>query len=162
MNSSGSILTRRCTMLGQRGPALCSIGVMFVLILRLEACHRTLTYCVTSGAVLIFGVLVDMAGPSYSANTGHWPIAGLMLVHRLRRWSNINPALFQRHVFSGPCVCSGGCVWWLPLVIKNSVGPMLCRCWGRIFAAALSLTITARGSTLAVRIWRLQTSDSDV
>ena len=24
----------------------------------------------------------------------HWPIAGLMLVHRLRRWHNIKPTLF--------------------------------------------------------------------
>ena len=31
----------------------------------------------------------------------HWPNAGLMLVHRLRRWPNINPALGQRLLFAG-------------------------------------------------------------
>ena len=33
--------------------------------------------------------------------TRRWPAAGLMLVHRLRRWPNIRPAAGQRLVFTG-------------------------------------------------------------
>ena len=40
------------------------------------------------------------------ANTGRIANAGLMLVHRLRRWPNIKPALAQRLVFVGVgCIC---------------------------------------------------------
>ena len=35
------------------------------------------------------------------ANTKRWHSAGLMLAHRLRRWSNIKPALCQHLVFAG-------------------------------------------------------------
>ena len=34
-------------------------------------------------------------------NTRHWPTAGLMLVHRLRRCPNIEPILGQRLRFAG-------------------------------------------------------------
>ena len=34
----------------------------------------------------------------YSANTKHWSNAGLMFVHRLRRWTNVKTALGQRLV----------------------------------------------------------------
>ena len=34
-------------------------------------------------------------------NTARWTNAGLKLVHRLRRWTNIKPALVQRIVFAG-------------------------------------------------------------
>ena len=37
----------------------------------------------------------------FPANTRHWPNAGSMLAHRLRRWSNIDPALGQCLVFAG-------------------------------------------------------------
>ena len=33
------------------------------------------------------------------SNTRRWPNAGLMLAHRLRRWSNISPVLGYRVVF---------------------------------------------------------------
>ena len=36
---------------------------------------------------------------SYPANTSHWSIVGLMLVHRLRRWPNIKPTMTRRLVF---------------------------------------------------------------
>ena len=36
---------------------------------------------------------------NFPANTRH--IAGLMLAHRLRRWTNIIPTLGQRFVFAG-------------------------------------------------------------
>ena len=35
------------------------------------------------------------------ANTRRWPNAGLLLAHRLRRWTNNSPALGQRIVFAG-------------------------------------------------------------
>ena len=35
------------------------------------------------------------------ANTKHSANVGPMLVHRLRRWTNIAPTLFERHVFAG-------------------------------------------------------------
>ena len=35
------------------------------------------------------------------ANTKYWPNAGLMLVHRLRRWPNIKPPLGECPVFGG-------------------------------------------------------------
>ena len=35
------------------------------------------------------------------ANKRRSPNTGLMLAHRLRRWSNINPALGERLVFAG-------------------------------------------------------------
>ena len=37
----------------------------------------------------------------YPANTRHSPNAGTMLVHRLRRWPNIVPALGERLVIAG-------------------------------------------------------------
>ena len=36
-----------------------------------------------------------------SANIIHWTNARLMLAHRLRRWTNITPALIQRAVLAG-------------------------------------------------------------
>ena len=39
-------------------------------------------------------------GP-YPANTRRWPNIELMLVHRLRRWTNISPTFDQRLVFAG-------------------------------------------------------------
>ena len=35
------------------------------------------------------------------ANTKHWTNVGSMLTHRLRRWSNIDPTLYQCLVFAG-------------------------------------------------------------
>ena len=35
------------------------------------------------------------------ANTTRWPIAGLVLVQRRRRWTSISPELGQRVVFAG-------------------------------------------------------------
>ena len=37
----------------------------------------------------------------YSANTTRSPNAGLMLAHRLRRWTSISPALSERVVIAG-------------------------------------------------------------
>ena len=37
----------------------------------------------------------------YPADMRHWPNAGLMLVHRQRRWPNNKPALGQRRVITG-------------------------------------------------------------
>ena len=37
----------------------------------------------------------------YPANTTHWNNVGSMLAHRLRRWLNIKPTLFQCVVFAG-------------------------------------------------------------
>ena len=37
----------------------------------------------------------------YPANTRRSPNVGLMLGHRLRRWSNITPTLGERLVFAG-------------------------------------------------------------
>ena len=36
-----------------------------------------------------------------SANKSHWPNAGSMLVHRLRRWPNIEPATGESIVLAG-------------------------------------------------------------
>ena len=38
---------------------------------------------------------------TYPANTRRSPDAGLMLVHRLRRWPNIKPASGERFVIAG-------------------------------------------------------------
>ena len=34
-------------------------------------------------------------------NKSHWNTDGLKLCHRLRQWTNIKPALFQCHMFTG-------------------------------------------------------------
>ena len=48
----------------------------------------------------------SMGSPHYiPANTRHSPNAGLMLAQRLRRWSNINPALGDRLVIAGLLGC---------------------------------------------------------
>ena len=41
----------------------------------------------------------------WPANMRHWPNAGLLLVHRLRRWPSSKPALGQRLMFAGWRVC---------------------------------------------------------
>ena len=41
------------------------------------------------------------SGHIHAANTRCWYNAGLLLAHRLRRWSNIKPALGQHLVFVG-------------------------------------------------------------
>ena len=40
-------------------------------------------------------------GPAFPANTRRSPNADSMLVHRLRRWPNIESALGERLVFAG-------------------------------------------------------------
>ena len=40
----------------------------------------------------------------YPADTRHSPKVGLMLAHRLRRWSNIQPALCECLVFAGQLI----------------------------------------------------------
>ena len=42
------------------------------------------------------------------ANTTHWNNVGLMLAHRLRRWPNIKPTLFQCVVFAGESATDDG------------------------------------------------------
>ena len=37
------------------------------------------------------------------ANTRRWPVAGLIMVHRLRRWTSIKSAAGQRLVLAGTC-----------------------------------------------------------
>ena len=39
------------------------------------------------------------------ANMRHWPNAGLIMAHHLRRWANIGPALGQCFVFAGIPLC---------------------------------------------------------
>ena len=73
-------------------------------------------------------------------NTKRWHSAGLMLAHRLRRWTNIKPALCQHLVFAGISISilySGetGLLMrhskikrWYPIMkaILNSVGQICC------------------------------------
>ena len=57
---------------------------------------------------------MDSATP---ANTRHQPNAGPMLVHRLRRWPDIGPALGRCLVFAeSPSWCGP---WILTLVIRE-------------------------------------------
>ena len=55
------------------------------------------------------------------ADTRHWPNAGQMLTHRLRRWANIRPALGQRLV-------PAGIIFWDSLTFECV--PRVCFTWG--------------------------------
>ena len=48
-----------------------------------------------------------------SVNPRSWTDAGLMLFQRMRRWTNINPALCQRLVFTGMCHVNCHCLWMI-------------------------------------------------
>ena len=54
---------------------------------------------VTSWSVMF--IMISSVNRPTPANTTHWNNVGLMLGHRLRRWPNIKPTLFQCVVFAG-------------------------------------------------------------
>ena len=59
---------------------------------------------------------------NFPANTRRWRIAGLMLAHRLRRWTNIIPTFGQRF----------GLLDWYLFQQTRGIHPMLFQCWASV------------------------------
>ena len=51
--------------------------------------------------MLAIGLAAELTARQLWADLSHLPTAGLMLVHRLRRWTNIEPAVGEAIVFAG-------------------------------------------------------------
>ena len=62
-----------------------------------------------------------------TANRRLWPNVGIMLAHRLRRWSNIMPTVGQRLVFAGIRTS-----FRLGLSSSRDIEPLLVQCWASV------------------------------
>ena len=69
--------------------------------------HRNLIHNITPTPVWKrFSDLVVQGLDVFPANTRRWTSVGLMLAHRLRRWANLKPALFQCSRFCWVMTCT--------------------------------------------------------